>query len=91
VGINATIVVFVDGAVGSQGRVVVAGLELTLEDIKTALEVDLLLDNVEESGLDVTSQVVKSTDAASGTVDCDVPEQVVLAREEHLEETKSEC
>jgi hypothetical protein len=91
VGINATIVVFVDGAVGSQGRVVVAGLELTLEDIKTALEVDLLLDNVEESGLDVTSQVVKSTDAASGAVDCDVPEQVVLAREEHLEETKSEC
>ena len=53
-GINVTIVEFVDGAVGSQGRVVVATLELTLENIKIALEVDLLLDNVDESGLDVT-------------------------------------
>ena len=57
-------------------------------DIEAALEVDLLLDHVEERALNVASEAIEAANAASGAVDSNVPEQVVLAGEEHLEETK---
>jgi hypothetical protein len=88
VGVDTTIVVLIDGAVSGKSGVVVAALELTLEDIEAALEVDLLLDHVEERALNVASEAIEAANAASGAVDSNVPEQVVLAGEEHLEETK---
>lgn len=85
-GVDTSIVVAVDAAVGGERAEVVAGLELALEDVEAAHQVDLLLKDVEESALDVVGERVEAADAERGAVQGDVPEQVVGAREQHLEE-----
>jgi hypothetical protein len=72
--INTSIVVFIDGAVGSHAGVVIATLKLALESFTATLEVDLLFDHIKESWLDIASEGVKTTDAGSGAVNCHVPE-----------------
>ena len=85
-GVDSSIVVAVNAAVGGKGREVVPDLELALEDVKTAHEVDLLLEDVEDGALDVVGEAVEATNAEGGTVQSDVAEKVVSARQKHLQE-----
>lgn len=87
-GVNATVIVAVDAAVGSERAEVVAGLEFTLEDVETAHKVNLLLEDVEESALDVVRKRVEATNMTRWAVQSLVPQVVVRAGEHHLQETK---
>lgn len=88
VGINTSVVVLVNGAVGSEDGIVVADFEVTLQDVESALQIDFLLEDVQKSMLDVARKRVEATDTLSRSVNSDVAEQVVFAGEEHLHETK---
>ncbi len=85
-GVDPSIVVAVDAAVGSKGREVVANLNLTLQDVKTAHQVDFLLEDIEEGALDIVGQAIEAADTVRGTVEGDVSEQVVRAGQKHLKE-----
>ena len=87
-GVNATIVVFVNGTESGKDRVVVTHFEITLEDIKASLKVNFLFENVEQGMLDIAGKGVEATNTLSRAVNSDVTEKVVFAREEHLQETK---
>lgn len=85
-GVDATIVVAVDAAVGSERAKVEAGLELTLEDIETTHKINLLLEDVEEGTLDVVWERVVTTDEARWAIQGLVSQEVVSAGQEHLQE-----
>jgi hypothetical protein len=76
--VNATIVVFVNRAVCSQDRVVVAHFKVTLENVQTALKVNFLFDNIEQGVLDVARKRVEATNTCGRAVNSDVAEQVVF-------------
>lgn len=85
--INASIVVLVNGAESRESRVVIADFEVMLEGIKTTLQVNFLLDNVEERVLNVVREGVEATNTVRGAVEGHIAEEVVLARQEHLQVT----
>ena len=85
-GIDASIVVSVDAAVGGEGGEIVANLKLALQNVKATHEVDLLLEDVEEGALDVVGKRVEATDTVGGSVQGDIPQKVVRAGQEHLQE-----
>lgn len=87
-GADAAIVVLVYRSVGGVGSEVVAALELTLQDVKSALEVDFLLEDVAESALNVERQAVVATNVARWAVKGDVAEQVVFAGQKELQEPR---
>lgn len=87
-GVDSSVVVPVNGSVGRKRGVVVSGLEVSLEDIESSGEVKFLLDDVAEGVLDVVGQRVVASASESGAIKGHVPEEVVLTRKEHLEETK---
>ena len=78
-------VVSVDGAEGSDGSVVEAELEVSLETLDSSREVDLLLEDGGDSVLDVNGQAVETADAHRRSIDGDVAENVVLAGEHDLD------
>jgi hypothetical protein len=78
-GLDTAIVVAVDATVGRKGAEVETHLELTLEDVKTAHKVDLLLKDVEQGALDVVRKRVETTDVARRAVQSHVPQEVVSA------------
>ena len=84
--VDSAIVVAVNAAVGSKGAEVVAGLKLALQDVKTALQVDLLLEDIEQGALNVVGKAVEAAHAEGRSVQSDVSEQVVRAGKEHLQE-----
>ena len=84
--VDAAVVVAVDAAVCGERGEVVASLELALEDVESAHQVNLFLEDIEEGTLDVVRERVEAADAERGTVQSDVPEQVVSAWKQHLEE-----
>ena len=79
-------VVSVDGAEGSNGSVVEAELEVSLETLDSSREVDLLLEDGGDSVLDVNGQAVETADAHRRSIDGDVAENVVLTGEHDLDE-----
>ena len=85
-GIDASIVVSVDAAIGGKRREIVADFELALQNVKTTHEVDLLLENVKEGALDVVRKRIEATDTVRGPVQGDIPQKVVSAGQEHLQE-----
>ena len=85
-GVDSSIVVAVDAAVSGERREVVADLELALEDVEASLQVDLLLEDVEEGALDVVGQTVEAADAEGWAIESDVPQKVVRAGQQHLQE-----
>lgn len=87
-GADATVVVLIDRSVRGIGREVVAALEVTLEDVKSALEADFLLENVKESLLNVKGQAVVAANVPRRAVEGDVAQQVVFAGQKELEEPK---
>ena len=84
--VDSTIVVLVNTTIGRQRGVVVAHLKLTLKDVKTTLQVDLLLKDVHHSPLDIEGEAVEATDAVRRSIECDIPQQVVRAGKQHLQE-----
>mgnify|MGYP000560081577 FL=1 len=68
-GVDTSIVVAVNAAVGCQRAEIVAHLELTLQDVKAAHEVDLLLEDVEEGTLNVVWQRFVATAETRGTIE----------------------
>lgn len=84
--VDPSIVVAVDAAVGSKGREVVANLNLTLQDVKAAHQVDLLLEDVEKGALNIVGQAVEAADTVRRAVEGDVSEQIVRAGQKHLKE-----
>lgn len=88
---DTSVVILVDGSESGVGRVVVATLEVTLEDVQSALEFDFLLKDVEQSKLDVTGQAIVFANIPGWAVKCDVSQQVVLARQEQLKEPRKFC
>ena len=85
-GVDSSVVVAVDASVGGKGREVVPDLELALEDVKAAHEVNLLLEDVEDSALNIVRKAIEAANTEGGTVQGDVAEEVVSARQEHLQE-----
>ena len=67
-GVDPTVVVAVNAAVGGEGAEVVADLELALQDVQTTLQVDLLLEDVEQGALDVVGKAVEAANAEGGSV-----------------------
>ena len=85
-GVDSSVVVAVDAAVGSERREIVADLKLSLEDIESAHQIDLLLEDVEDGTLNVVGEGVEATNAEGWAVKGDVSQEVVSAGKEHLEE-----
>jgi len=85
-GVNTAIVVFVDGAVGGEGGVVVSNLKVAFEDVKTSLEINLLLEDIDERSLDVPREVVVASNTEGGAVQSQVSQQIIFAGKKHLEE-----
>lgn len=71
------------------GAEVTAVFEVTLEGLKLSLEGKFLLENSEESLLDVTREVIEATNSDSTSIEGNSSEAVVLTGEQHLEETKT--
>jgi hypothetical protein len=86
--VYATIVVFVDGAIGCEEVVVVSDFQVAFEDVKTSLEGDLRFENCDNSMLNVVSEAIVAANSHGWTVQRDVSEQVVFARKQHLQEAK---
>lgn len=87
-GVDLAIIILVNGFVGRVGCKVIADLEIRFEDVKSALQFKLLLNNVEQSQLNVTWQRVIAANSARWTVKSDVPQEVVFTWQKHLQETK---
>ena len=85
-GRDKTAVVSVDGAEGRDGSVIEAELEVSLEAFDSSGEVDFLLEDGNDSVLDVDGQAVETADANRRSIDGDVAENVVLAGEHDLDE-----
>ena len=85
-GVDSSTVVSINGSEGSEGRVVILDLELSLEGLESSLEIDLFLDDRSQSKLDVSGEVVVSSNSDSISVHCNVSEEVVLTGEHHLGE-----
>lgn len=72
--------------------VVAASQQFVLKLFNLTLKANFLLNNSQESMLDVVGQVVKTATAHSMSIQSDVAQAVVLAREEHLQKaTKKSC
>lgn len=87
-GVDLAIIILVNGFVGRVGCEVIADLKIRFEDVKSALQFKLLLNNVEQSQLNVTWQRVIAANSARWTVKSDVPQEVVFTWQKHLQETK---
>jgi len=86
-GVDVAIVVLVHGSVRSVSTEVVAHFEISLQDVLSSLQRDFLLDDVENGELDISWETIVAANAAGRTIKGDVPEDVVLTWEEHLQET----
>jgi hypothetical protein len=71
--------------------VVAAGQQFVLELLDLALKANFLLNNCQERVLDVVRQVVETATAHSMSIQGDVAQAVILAGQEHLQETKKSC
>ena len=87
VSIDTARVVSVDGSEGGHWSVVESEFEAALEGIESALQVDFLLDDVAEGGLNVEWKAIESADVVGTTVESNVSEVVISAWEDKLEET----
>ena len=67
-GVNAAVVVSVDASVGGEGGEVVSDLKVSLEDVESSLEVDLLLDDLNEVSLDVVWERVEAANSEGWSV-----------------------
>jgi len=85
-GVDSTTVVSVDGSEGSEGRVVVLELHVSLEALESSLKVDLLLDDRGQGEFDVSRKVVVSSNSHGIPVEGNISKVVVLARKNHLDE-----
>lgn len=86
-GIDAAIVVPVDRSVGRESGEVVSDLKISLQDVESSLEINLLLDDLAETSLDIVWEGVEAANSEGWSVQGDVSEEVVSAWQKHLQET----
>ena len=55
---------------------------------KTTCKVNLFFDNSYQTQLNIMREMIKATYAVSWAIKCDVSEEVVFARKQHLQESK---
>lgn len=84
--VDAARVVSVDGSEGGHWTVIESEFKAALEGIKSALQVDLLLDDLAEGGLNVEWKAVVSANVVGTTIKSNVSQVVVSAWEDKLEE-----
>jgi hypothetical protein len=87
-GADATIVVLVNRAVRSVSREVISTLQIALEDVKSALKADFLLEDVQQGLLDVEWEAVVAANISGRSVKSDIAQQIVFTRQKELEEPK---
>ena len=87
--VNSAIVVSVHRSEGSQWRVVVSKLQTALQGVEAPLKVNLLLDHVHDGPLNVERKAIKAANIPCGAVKSHIPEEVVCAGEQDLEETET--
>lgn len=79
-------VVAVDRAEGSDSSVVEAELEVSLETLDSSGEVDLLLEDSSDGVLNIDGQAIETADAHGRSIDGDIAEHIILARQQDLDE-----
>ena len=77
--VDSSIIVAIDGTIGSEGRVVISHFELTLQDVETTHQVDLFLEDIGDGALDIQGKAVKAANTMGWAVKGDVSEEVVSA------------
>ena len=86
VGVNTARVVSVDGPECCKWSVVKSEFKAALQGVQSTLQVDLLLNDFAEATLDVKWQAVVATHVVGTAVKSDVPQVVVSAWENELQE-----